>query len=101
PGATPSTFDSFTISQLLFQTRFNPKFVSRKIGGGSAVAAGKPQAGEQPYRWPAQWRSGGGAGGTAVSEGTKAVARFYRVTAWWSPRRGSDGAGLAGLLQAP
>ncbi|MBS3934783.1 MAG: hypothetical protein KGZ43_01305, partial [Sulfuritalea sp.] len=35
PGATPSTFDSFTISQLLFQTRFNPKFVSRKIGGGS------------------------------------------------------------------
>ncbi|MCX7136211.1 MAG: hypothetical protein NTW47_06085, partial [Proteobacteria bacterium] len=35
PGATPATFDSFTILQLLFQTRFNPKFVSRKIGGSS------------------------------------------------------------------
>jgi len=39
PGATPSTFDSFSMLQLLSQTRFNPKFVSRKIGGGSTLAA--------------------------------------------------------------
>ncbi|MSQ72557.1 MAG: hypothetical protein EXR27_14890, partial [Betaproteobacteria bacterium] len=37
PGATPLPFDSFRIPQLLFQTRFNPKFVSRKIGGGSGA----------------------------------------------------------------
>ena len=60
----------------------------RSLWRGSAsdaVAACKPQAGEQPCRWPAQWRSGGGAAGTAVSEGTEAVARPYRATAWWSP----------------
>ena len=48
------------------------------------VAACKPQAGEQTYRWPAQWRSGGGLEGTAVIEGTKASARFHAL---W---RGSD-----------
>ena len=37
PAATPSTFDSFSIPQLLFQTRFNPKVVSRKIRGGSVT----------------------------------------------------------------
>ena len=33
------TFDSFSISRLLLQTRFNPKFVSRKIGAGAIQAA--------------------------------------------------------------
>ncbi|MSQ72721.1 MAG: DUF86 domain-containing protein, partial [Betaproteobacteria bacterium] len=42
PGATPLPFDSFRIPQLLFQTRFNPKFVSRKIGGGSLRYPGIP-----------------------------------------------------------
>ncbi|MBS3934720.1 MAG: RHS repeat protein, partial [Sulfuritalea sp.] len=37
PGATPPTFDSFSISRLLLQTRFNPKFVSRKIGAGAGA----------------------------------------------------------------
>ncbi len=31
----------------------------------------------------------------------KAVARLYRATAWFRMRCSSDGAGLAGLLQAP
>lgn len=35
PGAIPSSSDSFRIPQLHSQTRFNPKFVPRKIGGGS------------------------------------------------------------------
>jgi len=35
------------------------------------VAACKPQAGERLYRWPAQWRSGGGAEGTALAGGTE------------------------------
>lgn len=29
-----------------------------------------------------------------MSDGTKAVARLYRATAWWSPRRGSPAGGL-------
>jgi hypothetical protein len=41
-----------------------------------------------------RWRDGG--------KGTReAVARLYRATAWFRMRCGSDGAGLAGLLQAP
>ncbi|HPT51614.1 MAG TPA: helix-turn-helix domain-containing protein [Accumulibacter sp.] len=35
----PSTSDSFHIPQLFFQTRFNPKSVSRKIEGGSSDPA--------------------------------------------------------------
>lgn len=43
------------------------------------VAACKPQAGERFYCWPAQWRSGGGAGGTAVVGGTEPGRGFMRA----------------------
>ena len=35
PGATPSTFHSFSISNPFLLTQFYPKFVSRIIGGGA------------------------------------------------------------------
>ncbi|MGB4673051.1 MAG: hypothetical protein WBH99_03765, partial [Azovibrio sp.] len=35
PGATSSTCDPFSMTPLLFQTRFNLKFVSRKTGAGA------------------------------------------------------------------
>ncbi|MDP2794653.1 MAG: hypothetical protein Q8O25_11360, partial [Sulfurisoma sp.] len=38
----------------------------------------KPQAGERSFRWPVQWRSDGGAGGAAVTGGTKPVRGFMR-----------------------
>jgi hypothetical protein len=39
PGATPSTFHSFSISNPFLLTQFYPKFVSRIIGGGAMASS--------------------------------------------------------------
>jgi len=65
------------------------------------VAPCKPQAGEQLYRWPVQWRSGCGRGAAAISEGIKPLSRFIAL------RRGPEcdavakARGLQVFLQAP
>jgi hypothetical protein len=41
PGATPLPSLLFNISHSVFQTRFNPKSVSRKIGAGALTGTGK------------------------------------------------------------
>ena len=65
------------------------------MGSFTADGAGGGQYAPTLAQGKSQRRRDGG------SESDKAVTRLYRVTAWFRSRRGSDGAGLAGLLQAP
>jgi len=65
------------------------------------VAACKPQAGERGYRWPAQWRSGGGAGAAALVEGTEPWRGCLRDGGRPEREAVATARGLRGFLQAP
>jgi len=68
----------------------------------NAGAACKPQAGERRYRWPAPWRSGGGAGGDGVRQEHVAVARDSPARRRGSScEAGAKARRLRGLEQAP